>query len=185
MKIGGTVYTGFTYSQATDGTGAATLTIPGSAVLGNISIIADGVARSKWSVSIVPQNAKDGWYVTTERYVQGVLTTVHLNDGDNMYNGEKLTYYAEAKPGYETTKGKTVVSGDVVVSSDITVTLKFPNNVSYPVSVNVTHLTFAGASMATHGTNYTATITPASGYTLPDTVSVTIGGNNYTGHTWN
>ena len=185
VTIGGKIYTSYTYNQETDGTGAATLTIPGSAVLGNISIRADGVARSKWTVSIAPQNAKDGWYVRTDRYVNGVLKSVKLNDGDNMYNGEKLTYYAEAKPGYETTRGATVVSGDVVVSSDITVTFKFPNNVSYPVSVNVTHLTFAGASMATHGTNYTATITPASGYTLPSTVAVTIGGNNYTGHTWN
>ncbi len=185
VTIGGKIYTSYTYNQETDGTGAATLTIPGSAVLGNISIRADGVARSKWTVSIVPQNAKDGWYVRTDRYVNGVLKSVKLNDGDHMYTGEKLTYYAEAKPGYETTRGATAVSGDVVASSDITVTFKFPNNVSYPVSVNVTHLTFAGASMATHGTNYTATITPASGYTLPSTVAVTIGGNNYTGHTWN
>lgn len=184
VKIGGTAFTSYDYTLDST-TGAGTLNIPAANVTGDIVISGDGKRRSKWKISIVPQNAKDGWYVTTERYVQGVLTTVHLNDGDNMYNGEKLTYYAEAKPGYETTRGATVVSGDVVVSNDITVTFKFPNNASYPVSAHMTGLTFAGASMATHGTNYTATITPASGYTLPSTVAVTIGGNNYTGHTWN
>lgn len=184
VKIGSTAYTGFTYTNATDGTGAATLTIPGSAVLGDILITANGVARSTHQVGIVLQNAEDGWYVTTERYVQGVLTTVHLNDGDNIYHGETLKYYAKAKPGYLTTQGKAVISGDVVVSSDITVTLKFSNNATYPVSLNVQHIQATYGSQATHGTNYTVTMSPTTGYALPDTVNVTIGGNSYTGFTW-
>lgn len=184
VKIGGTRFSDFAYT--TDrATGAGTITIPATNVAGNITITASGTKRSTYLVSIVPQNAEDGWYVTTERYVQGVLTTVHLNDGDNIYHWEILKYYAKAKPGYLTTQGKAVVSGDVVVSSDITVSLKFPSHATYTVSVHMTGLTFTGAASATHGTNYTATITPASGYTLPSTVSVTIGGNNYTGHTWN
>ncbi len=182
VKIGSTVYTGFTYTQNADASG--TLTIPQGAVTGHVMITASGSKRSTYQVSIVPLNAEDGWYVTTERYVQGVLTTVHLNDGDNIYHGETLKYYAKAKPGYLTTQGLAVVSGDVVVSSDITVTLKFQSNATYTVSAHVTGLTFAGGASATHGTNYTATLTASSGYSLPDTVSVTIGGVSYTGFTW-
>lgn len=183
VKIGSTAYTGFTYTQNSDATG--TLTIPQGAVTGHVMITASGTKRSTYQVSIVPQNAEDGWYVTTERYVQGVLTTVHLNDGDNIYHGETLKYYAKAKPGYLTTQGKAVVSGDVVVSSDITVTLKFQSNANYTVSAHMTGLTFVGAASATHGTNYTATINPSGNMDLPDSVEVTIGGVSYTGFSWN
>ena len=183
VAIGSTVYTGFTYTQNSDATG--TLTIPQGAVTGNVVITASGVARSKFTVSITPQNAEDGWYVTTERYVQGVLTTVHLSDGDSIYDGETLQYYAKAKPGYLTTSGKAVVSGDIVIHSDITITLKFQSNATYTVSANMTGLTFTGASSATHGTNYTATINPSGNQDLPDSVDVTIGGIAYTGFSWN
>ena len=184
VKIGGTVYTGFTYTNATDGTGAATLTIPGNGITDNVVIVATGTQRTARICTIVVQNAKDGWYVRTNRYVNGVLTTVNLTSGDTFYAGEILSYYAEAMPGYTTSTGKTVLSWSGPFNSDVTVALKFTNNATYPVSLNTQHIQATYSSQATHGTNYTVTMSPTTGYALPDTVNVTIGGNSYTGFTW-
>ena len=70
--------------------------------------------------------------------------------------------------------------------SDSTVTIKFNaaekkittvvTPPSYGVTFNGTGVTSNGAAKATAGSDYTATLTAAGGYTLPETVTVTVGG---------
>lgn len=129
VKIGGTVYTGFTYSQATDGTGAATLTIPGSAVLGNILITANGVSRSQYALSIGYSHCKSS-YAKTNRYVNGTLEAVNLTNNSAIYKDEIIQYHAEAEDGWVTTWDRQpIIDGAITVTSDISLNFKFDKQV--------------------------------------------------------
>ncbi len=58
---------------------------------------------------------------------------------------------------------------------------------TYNVTANAANITFAGATTATVDVDYTATLTPHAGYTLPDSITVTVGGNEIfvgTGYTY-
>jgi len=61
------------------------------------------------------------------------------------------------------------VTGDVVIAAEGVL-------LSYNVTFNGTNVTSDGASTVNHGADYTATLTPAEGYELPETVGVTVGG---------
>ena len=49
---------------------------------------------------------------------------------------------------------------------------------TYKVTVDAANITYAGENEATVDQTYTATLTPAAGYTLPDTITLTIGGKD-------
>ena len=55
---------------------------------------------------------------------------------------------------------------------------------SYGVTFNGTGVTSNGAAKATAGSDYTATLTAAEGYALPETVTVTVGGTAINTHTF-
>ncbi len=55
---------------------------------------------------------------------------------------------------------------------------------SYQVTFNGTNVTSNGAASVNHGESYTATLTAAEGYTLPETIEVTVGGTAITGYTY-
>lgn len=178
VTIGGTAYTGFAYSQKSDG--SAQLTIPQGAVTGDVVIAATGLAKA-YTVSITTEHAKNP-YVSTVRLPDG---TVQLMDGDTVYYGETVQYYATAEPGYVTEGGDKTISGSLSVSDNVSIEMKFPTHATYTVTAHMTGLTFSGATTATHGTAYTATINPSGNVDLPDTIEMTVGGSAYTGFTWN
>ena len=57
-------------------------------------------------------------------------------------------------------------------------------NPTYSVTFKGTNVTSNGTNTATKGTNYTATLTSAQGYELPQTVTVTVGGSTINTHSF-
>ena len=49
---------------------------------------------------------------------------------------------------------------------------------SYTVTANMTNLSFSGSNVATNGQDYTATLANNGGCSMPDSISVSIGGTN-------
>ena len=74
------------------------------------------------------------------------------------------------------------VTGAIVISATAVEDLPEEYDVTLPTDVN---LTVTGATTATEGENYTATLAAKEGYLLPETITVTIGGVAYTGYTYN
>lgn len=177
ITVGGAAYTDYTYSAQTDG--SVLLTIPKGAITGDVVITAAGEVKA-YTLHLHTQNAETT-AVSTERAGKAVT----LADGDTVYFGEVLTYSATATPGYMSPQAETVISGSETVESDVNLYFIFDQNGIYAVSTVLSGLTFSGEERATHGTTYTAILNPSDSGDLPEQPTITIGGESYTGFSWN
>lgn len=103
--------------------------------------------------------------------------------------GTALTYPANntMSKDYHTFSGWSSTPS-TMPDNDLTITAQWTAN-QYSVTHTLSNVTTSsgatGANAATYGTDYTATFAASSGYTLPATITVTIGGAATTHYTWN
>ena len=120
-------------------------------------------------------------------------TNVISNGAATVTEGESYTATLAATAGYALPETITVTVGGAAaeytydaatgalsisnVTGDVVITaagVAIPN--VYTVTFNGTNVTSNGAATVNEGESYTATLTPAEGYTLPESVTVTVGG---------
>ena len=200
VKVGGSELAAgsYTYDPAT-----GQVVVPGSLVTGNIEIIATGdLEPVDPSDPTTPTDPADPDPVDPDPATHTVTATAGDNGsitpaGDSVVNeGDSQAYTITPDEGYEIDSvvvNGTALSGaerDAVVAnasytfdniqddSSISVTFRAKK---YDVAITATNLSFpaddAGASRATHGADYSTTLTPEAGFKLPTTITVKVGGS--------
>ncbi len=164
--------TGYTYSAST-----GKLTINAAYVTGNITIVA-AAGVTGYTVTFSGSNVTSSGAATAFHGVKytAVLTpatgyqlptTITVKVGGTTLSSNRYTYSS-------TTGELSIIAGYVTGNITITATA---TKASYTVTFNGSNVTSSGSSAATYGTNYTATLTPATGYNLPASITVTVGGS--------
>ena len=82
---------------------------------------------------------------------------------------------------YNSTTGYFFISGTYTTDNFVVTANGIPEQ--YNVTTVLQNLTFSGASTATFGVNYTGTFTPFTGYILPSSITVVMGGRVRTNYT--
>ena len=183
------------------------LTIAASAINGNITITAAGVEISTEPETMTVYFRNDWLWPTVNIYYWGSAGTNPNWPGVAMekvgtadYNGENRDVYVAEVPADVT---GIIFNGNNQQTPDITDAQdgdayyiywdgsnkagKFaypPAPVEYTVTFNGTNVTSDGAQTVTEGNAYTATLTAAEGYTLPETITVTVGGTAIDAYTY-
>ena len=160
----------FNYNSST-----GAITIYGSAITGNITITASGMANT-YNVNFDLTNVTKDSGDTTATY--GSNYTAKLTVG----TGYTLPSSITVKAGSATlTKGTdyTYSSGTVTIygsaiTGEITITATATLN-KYTVTPTLSNVTMTGASTVNHGSAYSATLAAKSGYTLPSSITVKVG----------
>lgn len=85
----------------------------------------------------------------------------------------------EGEYGYDVSTGKVLIDGTSVTEDIEVIATAVP---VYSLTNKLTSITTDQSISQTieNGTNYSETLTPSKGYELPDTITVTIGGNTFT-----
>lgn len=128
----------------------------------------------------------------TVAYLAGELTSItHVtpNTGytrTGYYDGETKVLNADGTFASANVTGY-ITDSKWTKTSNATLTAKWTPN-QYSVSHSLSNVTATsgatGANAATYGTDYTAEFAAAGGYTLPDDITITIGGEGTTHYTW-
>ena len=169
ITIGGTTYSGFIYSEDT-----GTLTISGSDIIGNISIIASGKLITYnifYNLSGGTGNTNPATYTTQTPTITLSNITKDYHSFDGWYSAYNYL------PGTQVT---TIPQGSI---GDKTLYAKFTPS-SYSITKNLTNLSFTGGNTATYGIDYNGTFTPSSTYSLPSSISVSRNGTTFTNYTY-
>ncbi len=164
-----TAGTDYTYNK---GTGAVTITA--SKVTGDIEITAAGVIKTFTVVNAVDNSSiPDSDHEAT--YGTDYITTLTADAGNALpetititVGGTPLTegYTYDKNDGVITIAGAKV-TGDIEILAGVLTT--------YEVIDTVEHITFTGGATAVKGVDYEAALTAATGYNLPDSITITVG----------
>ena len=179
IKVGSTTLTSGTHYTYNSSTGS--ITVYGTSVTDNMTITATGVVDTPSSYTVTNS-----------------LTGLTSNGAASVDAGAEYTATLSANTGYTLPAAITVkagsttltagthyrydsTSGDIsiyasAITGNITITASGVKNV-YSVTYSLTNITSTGAATCEHGTAYTTTLTPASGYSLPASITVTAGGS--------
>ena len=165
----------YTYDQNT-----GEITVPGEIISGNIGIVAYGDPIKGQSVSVTLNG-----------------TTLSVGENTSAIAGEDYTAILTPAPGhtlpesisiiieanhltlgdeftYDKNTGEITIKGSSIVNNIFIDAIGIPN--VYSVTLNGTNLSIEGDLSATAGDIYTATLSTDEGYTLPGSVTVTVGG---------
>ena len=175
VKIGGAATSSFTYS-------GGVVTVTGSAITGNIEIIADGSVNA-FTVTYSGSNytkPSNTAAVAGKDYTATLVPSAGYDLPDSItvtVGGATISGYT-----YEKTTGKLTIPADKV-TGNITVSVT-PVIKTYTVTFSGSNYTENGAATVTYNTAYTATLTPAAGYALPASITVQVGGTTISGYTY-
>lgn len=198
VKIGGSTISTATWTP--DGVGnSGTLTIPGSAITGAVTISCTagakqyvtnytltGCTTSSPETHTSLENVTMTFVRSTGYLWDSVVPTVlYTPDGSSYAVGitDQCTWTLPSA-GFDTATlvvPKAYTAGRL----DITITLA---KQQYSVTKNLTNCTFSGGDTAEYNSDYTGTAIPTGSGDLPSTVTVTIGGTTQTvgtNYTWN
>lgn len=198
VKVNGSTISTATWTP--DGVGnSGTLTIPGSAITGAVTISCaagakqyvtnytlTGCTTSSPETHTSIENVTMTFVRSTGYLWDSVVPTVmYTPDGSSEAVGitDQCTWTLPSA-GFDTATlvvPKAYAAGRL----DITITLA---KQQYSVTKNATNCTIAGADTAEYNVNWTGTVNPTGSYELPSTVTVTIGGTTQTAgtqYTWN
>ena len=111
------------------------------------------------------------------------------NNVTDLWIRPKPGYQIEVREGLDLSQFPPSLTGEWNITSNLTGNTfsSVASLIPYSVTSYLTNLTSNGAATATYGTDYAATLTAASGYALPETVTVTVGGTELTvgtDYTW-
>ena len=111
------------------------------------------------------------------------------NNVTDLWIRPKPGYQIEVREGLDLSQFPPSLTGEWNITSNLTGNTfsSVASLIPYSVTSYLTSLTGNGAATATYGTDYAATLTAASGYALPETVTVTVGGTELTvgtDYTW-
>lgn len=183
VTIGGTAYTGYTYNKTT-----GAVTIPGAAITGNIVISATAVELPDIYTVTFPTDVNitaTGDVTVTEN--TGYTVTLAAKAGYELpsaitvtIDGETVNNFTYDSESGVVTIPAAAVTGDIVISATA---VKLPEVYTVTLPSDST-ISASGATTATEGVDYTATLKAAEGYVLPDTIIVRIGGEIYDGYTY-
>lgn len=170
----------YTYEQST-----GKLTIPGALINGNIEVVANGEAMTGQSVSVTPRDSTlsiSPDTATTGTDYTGKLVpdsgyslpeSINVDSGTTtLTSGSDFTYNKDT--GALTIKGASITGDIKINASGIANT--------YSVTFEGSHISFTGNDTAIAGGQqyYIATLATGEGYTLPDSITVTVGGTPLT-----
>jgi len=152
-------------------------TVLGDKILGNLTISVKAVLLGNFDVSyadlsnITSTNTAESikeeeTYSTVLTAVQGYTlpATITVKMGGNVLT-EGYSYNAET--------GELIIND---VTGGITIIAEGVPNAYQVLTTGLINITATGEASATHGIEYTATLTPAKGYKLPETIKVEVGG---------
>ena len=171
----GTPTSWYTYDSST-----GVLTVPGKIINGElvIGVHSEAILGQPVPVEIVDRRISLGGSTsaTVGSDYTAILTAAPgyrlpesigvISSSDDLTPGTDFTY--DPLTGELAIRGSAIM-GDIRINADAV-----PN--TYSVTLEGTHVTFSGAANATAGTIYTATLTASEGYTMPQAVTVTVGG---------
>ena len=132
----------------------------------------------------------EDWNTTADKMTQNSDGTYSITFTGVAAGNYEYKVVDSNEKWYPSDANKTV---SVTALSDVTITFNPSTGtishsvvtVGYQVELKGTNVTISGNSTAAPGTNYTATLTAKSGYQLPTSVTVTIGGKTVTsGYTY-
>ena len=177
VTIGGKVVTsGYTYSNGK-------VTISSAAITGDITITAAADIKT-YTVSYSGSNYTKPSDLTAI-HGQSYSVTLKAATGYDLPSSITVTVGGTAISGYtynastgELTIPAAKVTGDIAVSVT-------PVKETYSVSFSGSNYTENGAATATYNTDYSVTLTPATGYDLPSSITVKVGGTAISGYTYN
>ena len=174
VKVGNTTLTnGYTYNSTT-----GALTIDASYVTDDITITANATANSydvKYTLTDVTKSSGD----VTAVYGSDFTAKFTAADGFELPSDVVVTIGSttlKKGSGYNYSDGTLTITGSYI-TDDISITVAAIKKV-YSVTFSGTNVTSNGAGSVAHGEVYTATLTPVSGYTLPQTITVKRGSTN-------
>ena len=176
--------------------GTGRLTIPAAQITGNITITIAGVAKTT-AITLDKNNSDESGSTSGS-----VTATYGSKDVSSLVHATRTGY---TQNGYETSDHTLILKADgtfdgthsgytdsktwVNESANVTLYARWTAN-----KFNVTHTLSnvsrssggeAGSNKATYGTAYSVVFAASSGYTLPDAVTVTVGGSDVTANcTW-
>ncbi|MGN0152180.1 MAG: InlB B-repeat-containing protein [Wujia sp.] len=177
VKVGNNILSSSNYSY-NPATGA--VTVSSSYITGRLTIIAEGVINSFDVINQISHISMVG----PEKSIggQNYEATLTPDPGYSLpesvvltMNGEELT--AGTEYTYSKERGFLVINGESI-EGDIYVTGS-PIANDYAVSTDITDLTYTGvtgADAATAGVDYRGTLTDNAQYSLPENITVTVGG---------
>jgi hypothetical protein len=177
VKIGGVPYTGtFVYTQAT-----GIITIPATAVIGDIEISGNGTLRS-YNVTYTGQASNSP---TTVNHGTVFNVTLTMNAGYGLPDtiGVKIGGVPYTGTSYNRTTGTISIPGSAVIG-DIVIDAG-SSLASFTVTYTGNAVLGSNATKAVYMTTYTGTLTMAPGYDRPADITVTVGGVSYTNYTYN
>lgn len=144
---------------------------------------------AQWSVNSYDLTWNLGGGTTTSAGT-GIASGVSANTTSSVAYGTSLTAPTVTKTYYTFSAWSPTVAS-TMPAANTTYTATWTAN-KYNVSTSLTNVSVSsgttGTNAATYGTDYSVTLAGATGYNLPATVTVTIGGNTATlttDYTWN
>ena len=185
VTIGETAYTGFTYNSST-----GAISIPGADITGAVVISATAVELpDTYEVTLPTGNIVATGNATVTENVE-YTATLKATDGYLLPDTITVTIGGEAYTGFTYSKSTGVVTipaaavtGDIVISATAVAEPPAEPEV-YDVTLPTGNIVATGNATATENVEYTATLKAVDGYLLPDTITVTIGEETYTGFTY-
>ena len=188
VAVGSTTLTSGTHYTYNKSTGA--ITIYGTSVTGDITITATGVAEAPTSYSItyalsgLTTNGAGSVDVGVQYTATLTASTGHTLPSAIEVKAGSTTLTAGNHYSYNPNTGAIIINASAI-TGNITITASGVKD-TYGVEFDLTNATTNGAATCTYGTKYTATLTPASGYSLPAAITVSLGGTELTsGYTYN
>ncbi len=186
VKVGRTNLTeGYTYDSTT-GVGS----IEKEYITDNIDIWAtcSGAIYGVPTVNITNGTCVNNTETTDHKAQYGAALKLKLsaNEGFTLPSSITVTIGGATYAGtnyYDSSTGEVLISGDDITGAVVVTAVcqSSSGETTYAVTNSITNGTFSGSNSATSNTNYTCSIVANDGYSLPSTISMTIGGVVYTG----
>jgi len=179
------------YADDTDvpnvGYDAATgvITVPAESVTADFTITAAGYMPATYTVTNALTNiSSDGDATVTEG--SGYSAILTPAEGYKLPASVSVKYADDTDVPNFTFEDGILTIPAASVTGDFTVTAEAVQLATYAVTNALTGLSSNGAAAATEGSDYVAVLTPAAGYSLPESVSVTYteGGEAVSGFTF-
>ena len=185
VTVGGVALTSGTHYTYSSSTG--NLTIKAGSVTGAIAIMAQGKSTG-YTVTFNGSNVTSDGASTAVNGTNYTATLTPAN-GYNLPASITVTVggstLSTSRYRYNSTTGALTITGSYITGA-VVITANAAAK-TYSVSFEGTNVSSSGSGTATHGTAYTATLSAATGYDLPDTITVTVGSTTLasgTGYTY-
>lgn len=138
-----------------------------------------------YSVTYVNTNGPS--IAVDKTYYHAAFTSAAMNPSAHYNRAATVTVTMSGEPfnefSYNSSTGVVTIAAGKVAGNLVITAVHTPEQ--YTVTYNITNGSATGPATIGYHTAFTATIAPTETYVLPDSITVTMGGNTFTGFTYN